>query len=127
MHPRPPTGGDCARVFSPCRGSGGSNKYTNMISPHGPQAISARKVEEQDSSLIPASIILFVVGVLIPAALAYSFSVNNEYVVLAVVLGFIGGVLIMAVPHLGLAFFTGLLYIRPEESITELAGMRLTL
>src|SRR6266571_6518791 len=98
-----------------------------MISPHAPQTAAAPKTGEECLSLVPNSVILVVAALCIPALLAYLFSVNNEWQVLAVVVGIVGGVLIMALPHMGLAFFTALLYIRPEESVPELAGMRLTL
>jgi putative inorganic carbon (HCO3(-)) transporter len=98
-----------------------------MISPHGPQTATTRTGVEQSSSLIPDNIILILVGIIIPGALCIAFSEYNEWQVVAVVLGLLGAVLIMARPHWGLAFFTALLYTRPEESMPELAGMRLTL
>src|SRR5258708_7535295 len=98
-----------------------------MISPHAPQTASAPKTGDESLSLIPNSVLLVIAALCIPALLAYLFSVNNEWQVFAMVVGIVGGVLIMALPHMGLAFFTALLYSRTEESVPELAGMRLTL
>ncbi|MFN3649685.1 MAG: O-antigen ligase family protein [Armatimonadota bacterium] len=63
----------------------------------------------------------------IPLVLALSFARANELQVIAVELCLLILVLGPAVPFWGLVLFVGLLYVRPEEIIPGLQGMRLSL
>jgi putative inorganic carbon (hco3(-)) transporter len=89
------------------------------------QAAPARTQAEAPTT--PSVLLLLVAGLLIPALLAYGMATTNELRVLAVILGLIAVVVILAQPFWGLIFFVALLYIRPEETIPALQGMRLTL
>lgn len=71
--------------------------------------------------------LLLAFGLVAPIALAYSLATTPEVKVLAQVLALLGVVLILARPFIGLILLVGLVYIRPEESIQALQGMRLTL
>lgn len=72
-------------------------------------------------------LLIVVLCLLIPAITVYGMATMNELRVLAMVLALIGAGVIIARPFWGLIFFVGLLYVRPEESIEALQGMRLTL
>lgn len=66
-------------------------------------------------------------GVLLPFLLAYGLVATDEAQVIAVLMGVIFILVIMAKPFWGLMVFIGLLYTRPEESVRSLAGMHMTL
>ena len=71
--------------------------------------------------------LLILCAVVVPVLITYAFGTTNETQVIAAVGGLLAMMLIAAVPFWGLIVFTALLYIRPEESVRELAGMHLTL
>jgi len=70
---------------------------------------------------------LLLVGLIIPCVITYALTKANELQVIAVVVGILGVVAILVRPFWGLILFTGLLYVRPEDSIPALAGMHFTL
>lgn len=78
-----------------------------------------------DNTVSPA--LLLVVGLLIPFILAYGMVATKETQVVALVVGLVGITAIFARPYWGLVLFIALLYMRPEESIPALQGMRFTL
>jgi len=61
-------------------------------------------------------VLLLVAGLLLPGLLAYTLVTTNETQVVAVVLGVLGLLVILARPFWGFIFFVGPLYTRPEES-----------
>jgi putative inorganic carbon (hco3(-)) transporter len=65
--------------------------------------------------------------VLIPGLITYTMANSNEWRETAIVLAIIAGGIIIARPFWGLLIFIALLYTRPEESINELAGLRIPL
>jgi O-antigen ligase len=68
-----------------------------------------------------------VVGLLVPGLLACVLATTKELAAVALVIALLGLLIIIARPFWGLIFFAALLYIRPEESIPALQGMRFTL
>lgn len=75
-----------------------------------------------------ASPLLWLVCALaLPLVLAYQIVTGNEIRVLATVLAVLGVLLILARPFWGLVLVLALVYLRPEESIEAIQGMRLTL
>lgn len=76
---------------------------------------------------VPYAFLFIIVGMIVPALIAYGFGTLNETQVIAVILAILGLCGILARPFVGLIFFTCLLYTRPEESIPALAGMHFTL
>src|SRR5437667_12602679 len=67
--------------------------------------------------------LVILVGVLIPLLLFYF----PMLLIIVGVVGILGTSLILASPYIGLLFFLGLLYLRPEEIFPPLAGARFTL
>jgi putative inorganic carbon (hco3(-)) transporter len=65
--------------------------------------------------------------VLVPGLITYTMANSNEWRETAIVLAIIAGGIIIARPFWGLLIFIALLYTRPEESINELAGLRIPL
>lgn len=86
-----------------------------------PRAASAR-VDAAPSPLLIATTCL-----LIPAVLTYCMAAGSELQVFGAVIALCALVGCFSQPFAGLLIFLALLYIRPEESITALAGMHFTL
>lgn len=63
----------------------------------------------------------------VPLLLAYAFAMGDETKVIATVIIVCGLIACLAIPYWGLVLFLCLLFTRPEESITQLAGMHFTL
>jgi putative inorganic carbon (hco3(-)) transporter len=80
-----------------------------------------------DTDSSSTTLLLIVAALLVPCGVAYSLGTVNELQVIAVIIGLMGLCAILARPHWGLLLFVGLLYIRPEDSISALAGMHFTL
>ncbi|MBI3909881.1 MAG: O-antigen ligase family protein [Armatimonadetes bacterium] len=85
--------------------------------------------QREARSAFPMAAILLVlgVGVLLPMALARGLTTNSELKVVALELCLLGTLAVLLQPFWGLVLVVGLLYVRPEESIAALAGMRFTL
>jgi O-antigen ligase len=77
--------------------------------------------------LRPPLLLLLLTGLLVPIGLVYGLTSANELRVVAVVLMILGLMGLMARPFWGLILFVGLLYVRPEDSLPILNGMRFTL
>jgi putative inorganic carbon (hco3(-)) transporter len=82
--------------------------------------------EPSSQPSVPLPLIL-IAGLLLPLALAYGLATENELKVIAIVIGCLGVALIVWQPFFGLLLLVGLIYVRVEELIPALAGMRLTL
>ncbi len=91
--------------------------------PRGPVADAVRSSESRG----PSWGLILALGGIVPFLLAYFFATLPETQVMAAFIGLLVVALIFAKPFWGLIFFVGLVYIRPEESIPALQGMRLTL
>ncbi|HEY3282481.1 MAG TPA: O-antigen ligase family protein [Armatimonadota bacterium] len=83
----------------------------------------AEAPQPQTTSLL----LILVCALLIPGLLAYNLVTNREAQVVAEVLAVLGVAAIFAWPFVGVVLLIGLVYVRPEESIVALQGMRLTL
>jgi putative inorganic carbon (hco3(-)) transporter len=70
-------------------------------------------------------LLIFLIALIIPIILSYELITVKESFVFAITLATIGGLIIFARPFWGLILFIALLYIRPEESIQEIQGVRL--
>jgi O-antigen ligase len=66
-------------------------------------------------------------AVLAPSVLTYGLVVGKDVVVTALVMGALCVGAILVRPFLGLVLFTGLVYVRPEDTLTSLQGVQLTL
>jgi putative inorganic carbon (hco3(-)) transporter len=75
----------------------------------------------------PPILLVVAILLLIPGVLSYELVTGQDSHVIAMLIAAIGGLVIIARPFWGLIFFTSLLYIRPEESITAIQGLRLPL
>lgn len=72
--------------------------------------------------------LLILILVIVPFCISYKLVTDrNEIQVFALVLAAVGGILIIARPFWGLVLFVILLYARPEENISGLAGLHLPL
>ena len=81
---------------------------------------------DSDSRKIsPAAILFFVL--VVPALITYVMATGNEFRQAAVFVGLLVGGVILARPFWGLLLFIALVYVRPEESLVELQGLRLPL
>lgn len=89
------------------------------------------RVPPQEAPGTPASVphvvVIVLATVALPLLVALAFTLSTETRVVAAVLGVMGVCLILAQPFCGLVLFVGLLYVRPEEVIPELAGSRVAL
>ncbi|MBB6053164.1 O-antigen ligase family protein [Armatimonas rosea] len=70
-------------------------------------------------------ILIFLIVLVVPIILSYELITVKETYVFSITLAAIGGLVIFARPFWGLILFVMLLYIRPEESIQEIQGIRL--
>lgn len=86
-----------------------------------------RLTEERSTETAVPWTIVVLACLCIPLLLAYYLSTTNELRVVAVLLGVIGLALILIRPYIGLILFTVLLYLRPEENIAGIEGLRLPL
>jgi putative inorganic carbon (hco3(-)) transporter len=101
-----------------------------MIAPNSSTTQPDRLPQQEfwtDAWSLPVILTVALTVVLVPAVLAYLFATTNEMMVVFGVIGLIFLLLIMAYPFLGTLLFVGFLYMRPEETFRELAGMRLAL
>lgn len=87
---------------------------------------STPQAQPQQSPSLPLALVVSA-GVLLPLALAYALATGSELRVFAGIMGALTIALIVWQPFWGLVFFIGLIYLRLEELIPGLAGMRLTL
>lgn len=93
-----------------------------------PETLHVPRAEEEGVSSPTATVILaLIAGVLVPGLIAYWMAVDSEVRVIAVVLAVLGFIVLMARPFWGLMFLIGLIYLRPEDTFSQLHGMRLTL
>src|SRR5262245_8765666 len=99
-----------------------------MINPPGVDAAFTPQVQEPTANPITGYILLLVglTCLILPAALAYGFATAYEQQVVAVFLAVMCVALLLVKPFWGLVFFLGLLYMRPEDTIREIQGFRLT-
>lgn len=90
---------------------------------------SVPQSEEHQSrpAKLPISLLILTL-VLVPFLIAYNLVTGkNELQVIGLVLAIVSGLIIIARPVTGLFLFVGLVFTRPEENISALAGMRLPL
>jgi O-antigen ligase len=85
-----------------------------------------RKAEKSGPSVL-SILVAFLAVVLVPGLIAFGLATVNELQVVAVILGVLGVLAILARPFWGMIICVGLIYIRPEEAISALQGMRFTL
>lgn len=90
------------------------------------QSPGASGAQPAESPGAPVAL-LAIAGLLVPALLAYFMTTGTDVKVFAVVLAIAAGVLIIASPYWGLVAYIGLLYVRPEETVSGLAGTHLVL
>jgi putative inorganic carbon (HCO3(-)) transporter len=88
-------------------------------------SLPTRSTELDKQKISPVAILFFVVFV--PILVTYIMANGNEFRQAATFVSLIVGGIILARPFWGLIFFIGLVYIRPEESIEAIQGMRLPL
>jgi putative inorganic carbon (hco3(-)) transporter len=97
------------------------------MSSGGPETLRADPRQLPAAAAVPAAVLLTVAVLLLPVALAIGLATTSELKVVAAVGAVLGGLVILARPYWGLVLFVALLYVRPEEVVPELAGMRLAL
>lgn len=74
---------------------------------------------------VPVGVMLALVVVALPLVLTYSLATASEYVVIVFFLMLITAFVILKWPFVGLNILMLMLYIRPEENIEEIRGLRL--
>ncbi len=93
-----------------------------------PETLHVPRAEEEGISSPTATVILtLITAILVPGLIAYWIATDSEVRVVAVVLAVLGFLVLMARPFWGLMFLVGLIYLRPEDTFSQLQGMRLTL
>lgn len=87
--------------------------------------ISPEQQSNSTASSKTPPILIFLIVLFVPIILSYELITVKETYVFSITLAAIGGLVIFARPFWGLILFIMLLYIRPEESIQEIQGVRL--
>lgn len=88
-------------------------------------SLPSKSSDLNSAKVSPLAILFFTVFV--PMLVTYVMATGNEFRQAAVFVSLIIGGVILARPFWGLLLFIALVYVRPEESLTELQGLRIPL
>ncbi len=98
-----------------------------MISPQEQQLLRPPKEDKSRFSPFLTPLFIALACILLPLVLPYAMTTTNELQVIGLVLGLVAVGVVIGNPFWGLMIFIGLIYVRPEDYMPELASLRLTL